>query len=122
MKFLLKKASSWDFDGKGIDKKFNPRTEKYDRYDTRSFSTAEEYNEKFKDNWFDKGINHTTIIINEEQCIQRVFPNDCNGCFVDIDSLEDLIEFKNLYGEIIIGNAISNKSIQEILIYDDYIE
>lgn len=37
------------------------------------------------------------------------------GCFIDINSLEDLMEFIKLYGEIVIGE-------EQILIYDDYIE
>ena len=122
MKFLLTKASDWDFDGKGIKKKFNPRIEKYDIYDIRTLASADLYNAKFTDNWFHKGVDHTEIKIGRQKCIQRRFPNDCEGVFIDINSLEDLIDFENTYGKIIISQAICIEFIKEIKIYDDYIE
>ena len=36
-------------------------------------------------------------------------------CFIDINSLEDLMEFISLYGDIVMDK-------DSILIYDDYIE
>lgn len=122
MKFLLTKASDWDFNGNGIMKKFNPRIEKYDRYDIRTFASADLYNARFNDNWYDKGVDHAEIVIGKQKCIQRRFPTDCEGVFIDINSLEDLIEFENTYGDIIIRDALFNQSIKEIKIYDDYIE
>ena len=123
MKFLIRRASNWlDYKGEDIDKKFNPRFEVYDRYDIRTLATPEAYNEKFADNWFDKGIDHTIIKIDGKDHIQRKFKNDMTGLFIDICSLDDLIEFQNVYGQIIIRESSGNNYIKEILIYDDYIE
>lgn len=82
MEFILRKASDWDFDGEGIDKKFNPKIKEY------------------KNN----------------------YENILKGCFIEINTLEELMEFYEMYGQIIIQSHCLNKKIKEIFIYDDYIE
>lgn len=44
------------------------------------------------------------------------------ACFIDINNLEEFMEFYKLYGEIVIREHFFNKNINEILIYDSYIE
>ncbi len=43
-----------------------------------------------------------------------------NAWVVEIDSLEDLVDFKNRYGPIVLDDY--NERYSEILIYDDWIE
>ncbi len=43
-----------------------------------------------------------------------------NAWVVEIDSLEDLVDFKNKYGAIVLDDY--NERYSEILIYDDWIE
>lgn len=60
--------------------------------------------------------------INERGYIQREFPNDSIGWFIEINSLEELMNFKNRYGDIVITNCWENQNITEIEIYDTYRE
>ncbi len=41
---------------------------------------------------------------------------------VKIGTIKELMNFKDKYGDIIIGDSIIYKGYSEILIYDDYIE
>ena len=41
---------------------------------------------------------------------------------VEIETIEELMNFQQKYGDIIIGNSIIYKGYADILIYDDYIE
>ena len=44
------------------------------------------------------------------------------GWFIDINTLEELINFKNKYGELVLQNSIYNEDIIVIEIYDTYRE
>lgn len=41
---------------------------------------------------------------------------------VEINSLEELMDFKNKYGDIILQDSIRVKGWSEVMIYDGYIE
>lgn len=41
---------------------------------------------------------------------------------IEVNSLEELVDFKNKYGDIILQDSIRVKGWSEILIYDGYIE
>ena len=41
---------------------------------------------------------------------------------MEIDTLEELLEFTNKYGEIVFGKAYDNDEMNRIEIYDDYRE
>ncbi len=41
---------------------------------------------------------------------------------VRINTIKQLMDFKDKYGDIVIGDSIIYKGYSEILIYDDYIE
>jgi hypothetical protein len=45
-----------------------------------------------------------------------------NAYSIEIDTLEELIDFYNKYGNIVIRENIFDRESIEILIYDDYIE
>lgn len=41
---------------------------------------------------------------------------------IEVNSLEELMDFKNKYGDIILQDSINVKGWSEVLIYDGYIE
>lgn len=86
----------------------------YTKIETRKKINVGEKNE-----WIENGINHH---INENGYEQREFPDECVGWFIDINTLEELLAFRNKYGDVIITRAWDNKNIYELEIYDDYRE
>lgn len=120
MKFLVKRTSSYD------EKPCNDERlvfEKYDRIEVRT-CTEEEFNKKYSDReglWRSKGTNHRTC--NSGKYIQRTFPNAEEGWFIELDTLEQLIEFKKTCGhELIIGEGLFNREIVCLEIYDTWRE
>ena|SRR5699024_5487659 len=89
----------------------------YISHDIRTLHSFEDFDEKFKNKFEDNGRNHH---INDEGYIQREFVKE--GWFVSLNSLEELIHFKEKYGSLVIGNHFNNKNITEIEIYDGYRE
>lgn len=117
MKFLVRRTS--DYSNKPCDE---AEFGKYDIIDIRTLNSPEEYDRILSKNngtWYSKGENHC---INDDGYIQRTFTGAGNGWFITINTLEELLEFKNKYGNIIIGECSSNRCIQGIEIYDDYRE
>lgn len=88
------------------------------RIDRRRFSSPEEFNEicgKREGNWFDTGKNHRV----EDGCIVRDL-EPVQNWGIEINSLEELIEFKNkVENKIIIHDDITAPRLE---IYDDYRE
>ena len=113
MEFMVSRTSTWN-EGKPCDEAY---WKSFDRLDVRTLGSFEEFDNKFFQNFTDRGRDHT---INERGFIQRSF--DDEGWFVVIRDLEELIAFKDKYGDIIIGDSIWNKNITEIEIYDGYRE
>ena len=96
--------------------------EKYTYIEVRTLNSIEEFDKRFEESegkWLSKGINHC---INEQGYVQREFPNDSEGWFIEINSLDDLIKFNKQHGDIILRKCWDNKNISEIEIYDDYRE
>ena len=118
MKFTVRRASLWD------DKKSPCSEAKRDSIvcvETRTFLSPEEFDERFakkEGKWLSVGTNHRT---NENGWIIRD-----NGMVdvwsIEINTFEELINFCNKYGSILIENEQFNQSYKKILIYDDYIE
>lgn len=54
--------------------------------------------------------------------IQREFPNDAVGWFVEINTLDELLHFQQKYGDIILTKDYYNPEVLELEIYDDYRE
>lgn len=70
-------------------------------------------------NWLSEGVNHKT----SKGRIQREFPDGAEGHFIEINSIEELLEFQKKVGnELIITSAIDNESIPAIEIYNNYRE
>ena len=88
----------------------------------RTLGSYQEFDDKFgsrEGNWLSKGINHC---INEMGYVQREFPLGAIGWFIEINSLEELMKFQKVQGDIIIKKCWENSSIKEIEIYDGYRE
>ena len=118
MIFQVVRTSNW-----GDEKPFEDCIPiKLTRVETRTFRTPEEFDNKFGDRegkWLDCGTNHR---VDARGCITRDMGlEDVWG--IEINSLEELINFKNAVGEnlVIQTSWIDNKT-PCIEIYDDYRE
>lgn len=117
MEFLLTSTS------RKVEKQIpNTTIKKYTKIEVRTCSTFEEFDKRFSrisGTWLSKGVNHKT----SKGRIQREFPNGAEGTFIEINSIEELLELqKEVRSELIITSATYNESIPAIEIYDDYRE
>ena len=100
----------------------NAIIKKYKKVDVRYFLSFEEFDKllsRLEGNWLSKGVNHKT----SKGRIQREFPNGAEGHFIEINSIEELLEFhKKVGSELIITSATNNESIPAIEIYNYYRE
>ena len=117
MEFLLTSTSG------GVENQIpNAIIKKYKKVEVRYFSSFEEFDKRLswrEGTWLSKGVNHKT----SKGRIQREFPNGVEGRFIEINSIEELLEFKKKVGnELIITSSLNNESIPAIEIYDDYRE
>lgn len=117
MEFLLTSTSGW------VENRIpNAVIKKYTKIEVRGFSSFEEFDKRLswmEGNWLSKGVNHKT----SKGRIQREFPNGAEGYFIEINSIEELLEFhKKVGSELIITSATNNESIPAIEIYNYYRE
>ena len=117
MEFLLTSTSG------GVENRIpNAVIKKYKKVEVRYFSSFEEFDKRlswFDGNWLSKGVNHKT----SKGRIQREFPNGAEGHFIEINSIEELLEFqREVRSELIITSANHNESIPAIEIYNAYRE
>ena len=95
---------------------------KYKKVEVRGFSSFEEFDKRLsriEGNWLSKGVNHKA----SKGQIQREFPNGAEGHFIEINSIEELLEFqREVRSELIITSATDNWSIPAIEIYNYYRE
>lgn len=117
MEFLLTSTTG------GVENQIpNAVIKKYTKIEVRNFSSFEEFDKRlswFDGNWLSKGVNHKT----SKGRIQREFPNGAEGHFIEINSIEELLDFQKKVGhELIITSAIDNESIPAIEIYNNYRE
>lgn len=117
MKFVINRASQWSDDAPCEEAK----RDSIIRVETRTLRTPEEFDAKFarrEGKWFSVGTNHR---VDERGWITRD-----NGMMdvwvIEINTLDELIEFCDKYDDIIIDSYFRNKAYKRILIYDDYIE
>lgn len=118
MKFTIRRASVWDDE---VSPCKEAKRDNIVRVETRTLCSPEEFDAKFskrESKWFSVGANHR---VDENGWITRD-----NGMIdvwsVEIDTLDELMEFCKKYGNVVIGDCMWNKAYKEILIYDDYIE
>lgn len=118
MKFRITRTSLWSTQ-KPCEEAVK---EKFTRVEIRGFKSFEEFDKKFGEiegDWLSIGVNHC---INDEGYIQREFPDDAEGWFIEINTLEDLLKLQEKYGDIILSRDWDNPSILKLEIYDDYRE
>jgi len=119
MEFLVERTSSRS-KGKPVEEAYKKT---YSYIDVRTFSSFEEYDKKLghhNGNFKDKGVNHK---VNERGNIEREFMGTEDGWFIKINTLEELMKFKEKYGEeLVITTATFNYKIPCIEIYDFYRE
>lgn len=117
MEFLLTSTAGY------VENKIpNTVIKKYTKIEVRTCSTFEEFDKRFsrmEGSWLSKGVNHKT----SKGQIQREFPNGAEGHFIEINSIEELLEFQKKVGsELIITSSFNNESIPAIEIYNYYRE
>ena len=117
MEFLLTSTSG------AVEERIpNTVIKKYKKVEVRGFSSFEEFDKRLsrmEGNWLSKGVNHKV----SKGRIQREFPNGAEGHFIEINSIEELLEFQRKVGsELIITSASDNESIPAIEIYNYYRE
>ena len=117
MEFLLTSTSGW------VENQIpNAVIKKYTKIEVRGFSSFEEFDKRLswmEGTWLSKGVNHKM----SKGRIQREFPNGAEGHFIEINLIEELLEFQRKVGnELIITSAIDNESIPAIEIYNYYRE
>ena len=117
MEFLLTSTSGW------VENQIpNAVIKKYTKIQVRGCSTFEEFDKRLswmEGTWLSKGVNHKM----SKGRIQREFPNGAEGHFIEINSIEELLEFQRKVGsELIITSATNNESIPAIEIYNYYRE
>lgn len=113
MEFMITRTSNWST-VRPCDEAYE---KVYSRKDIRTLKSFEEYDNKFRDNFLDNGSNHR---INEDGYIEREFED--KAWFIKINSLEDLLNLQNKYGQIIVGQSWNNYEYMMIEIYDGYRE
>lgn len=98
----------------------------FDKVDIRTARPKDipAFKDQPEDWWYGDGVNHRELTGPRGgfRGIARDFPDGASGWFIEIDSLENLIEFHDKHGSIIIDWCSDNDSIREIEIYDDYKE
>ena len=95
---------------------------KYKKVEVRYFPSFEEFDKRLswmEGTWLSKGVNHKA----SKGRIQREFPNGAEGHFIEINSIEELLEFqREVRNELVITYANDNESIPAIEIYNYYRE
>lgn len=115
MKFIITRTSFYMYSNVERKPHEKAKEEKYLTTDQRLFQSFEEYDKKYLIPFTSVGTNHR---INEKG-IARDF--EVKEWFIEINSLEDLLDFSKKEGPLII-NTEENNLYPTIEIYDDYRE
>ena len=81
----------------------------------KKLATFEEFKKRFNEDFISEGFNHRELPYKE---IARDFEIDCY--LIDINTLEEFMDIKNKYGDIVIFDYKYNYPVLEI--YDTYRE
>lgn len=118
MKFVVRRTSEWDDE---VSPCKEAKRDSVVRVETRTCLSPEEFDKRFakqEGKWFSVGTNHR---VNEKGLIVRD-----NGLIdvwsIELNSLEELVDFVDKYGEIVVGVDWHNQDYKAIEIYDDYRE
>lgn len=118
MKFIVSRTSSWYRENSPCE---DAKRDKIVRVETRSLKNPEDFDERFsrvEGKWFSVGSNHR---VNEHGYITRD-REMMDVWSVEFNTLDELVEFCNKYGDVVIEDCMWNKAYKEIEIYDDYRE
>lgn len=101
----------------------NTVIKKYTIVEVRYCSTFEEFDKRFsrmEGSWLSKGVNHKV----SKGLIQREFPNGAEGHFIEINSIEELLEFRNRYPYTRSqwGEEIAEYDMQEAELIEDFVK
>lgn len=113
MKFQIKRTSIWD-DVKPCDEAIE---DKLVSVDVRSVSSPDKLSCMTPEKWYSEGTNHRTINGNIARDLDK---RDCYT--ININTLKDLMELQNKYGDLVIGTSYIDRITPSIEIYDDYRE
>lgn len=111
MKFGIRRTSEW---GDASPYKHAVKLP-YTRIDERTVNDPMK-NKYIGKDWYKDGTNHRV----ENGHIKRDFQDEC--WFIEIDSLEDLINIYKQEGQLVITEVYGNPTIPCIEIYDNYRE
>jgi len=121
MEFLIERTGLWNNEKPCDDKRLFEK--QYDKCEVRTLNSFEAFNLKFGEsegNWKSKGIEHC---INSDGFVQRIITTAQKGWFIDLKTLEEIMQFKKTIGfDIIIKNSMWNKQISSIEIHDGWRE
>ena len=119
MKFVISRTSLYE--EKPCEEAFRDKVT-YLKVHERACKTFEEYDHRFSKHegaWLSKGTNHRltqTGIYREEGNIEE------ESWFIEINSLEELINFQDKYGSLVLEKWKDGNRILQLEIYDTYRE
>lgn len=116
MEFIVKRASDIFAENKPCEEAYQKEIEDIQEYYLNAF---EEYDAKWG-KFTNTGINHR---VNERGNIEREVPEYMEDMWiVNINTLEELLDFKEKYGKVVIGESNKNYHYNQITIYDHWLE
>lgn len=119
MKYIVSRTSQWDDEIKPCEESFKSSYIRIDERNTDDPVKIGRYKgnkELANKDWYGEGKNHRV----ENGHIKRDYNDET--WFVEINDLQQLNEFIDKYGDIVIQKSYNNPEIFEIEIYDDYRE
>lgn len=116
MKFKVRRTSEWDVDVQPCKEAHQETFVSIDLRTVKSPNEIPRSKNKPEDWWYLSGRNHRLI----GGKIARDF--DAIGWFIEINTLEELLKFREKYGDLVLTKHYLNPEIVEVEIYDDYRE
>lgn len=113
MKFQIRRTSIFD-DERPCDEAIK---DKIIFTDVRNVDNPNKLTCMTADKWYKQGTNHRIINGNIARDLDK---RDCY--MIEINTLEELLELKNKYGDLIINTSYIDRKTHSIEIYDNYRE
>lgn len=121
MKFLISRTSVRSNDEAPCE---GCRQERFTRVDTRTARPKDipAYKGRSEDWWYSEGENHRELKGpgGGFAGIARDFPGRSVGWFRDFATLEELIDFQDRHGTVLLTRSSENPDVRELEICDDY--
>lgn len=113
MKFIVERASAWGSEEAPCG---GCHKEVVTSLFVSNYSSFEEYKKNCREDFRARGYEHKEI----NGHIERKIDTEC--WTIEINSMNELMDFMQHYGDVIIYNPIGGDPYKKIVIYDDYIE